>query len=204
MEDDIPGLVRFLFDNLLGGWADTAIVCVGDYSEKLPPGYRHSSDSLYDMRYKESTTLVEFAHAVNRSFESCNPENAKAFQKEYSHLFEQYFPLDGHYALLNLTSREYVVSKGLWGRELGEDLRGKTPTLGDAAMTGICWSQDASTSMKYPMETEGKWACHRFVIVSMSLFDSKGWKDVSADVYDVLSGIWKVQFGEQLSPFDLA
>jgi hypothetical protein len=39
----------------------------------------------------------------------------------------------------------------------------------------------------------------------MSLFDSKGWKDnISADVYDVLSGIWKVEFGEQLSPFDLA
>lgn len=155
------------------------------------------------MRYKESTTLVEFANVVNRSFESCNPENAKASQKEYSHLFEQYFPLDGHYALLNLTSREYVVSKGLWGRELGEDPRGKTPNLGDAAMTGICWSQVASTSMEYPMETEGRWACYRFVIVNMSLFDSKGWKDISADVHNVLSGIWKVEFGEQLSPFDL-
>ena len=38
-EDEIPDLIKILFDFCLGSWANQKIVCVGDYSDKLPLGY---------------------------------------------------------------------------------------------------------------------------------------------------------------------
>ncbi|KIM93111.1 hypothetical protein OIDMADRAFT_61898 [Oidiodendron maius Zn] len=197
-EESIPGLMRLLFDHLLGTWADQKIVCVGDYSNKLPPGYQASLDTLYNEQYKETLSLTDLAGVLLENFESHCPSKAPFFQEEYSRLFEEFFPSNQQHILLNLTSQEYVVSKVLWGKELKKHYDAVIPGLGDAAMTGICWSQDPSTSMESDcIDIEGKWAGHRFIIVSQSVFDEttgrEGWKDASENVYGVLNNIWKVE-----------
>lgn len=149
-EGDIPSLVQVLFDHLLGTWANRRIICVGDYSDKLPPEYQYPSNTLYNRQYAGTLSLTDFAKLFRKSFESHCPSKAQFFQQEYSRLFEESFPPKQRHILLNLTSQEYVVGKELWGNELkgyGDEM----PGLGDAIMAGICWSQDPSTSMEaYP------------------------------------------------------
>ncbi|KAH8800880.1 hypothetical protein F5884DRAFT_541939 [Xylogone sp. PMI_703] len=195
-KDDIPDLIRVLFDHFLGTWADRSIICVGDYSNKLPPGYQYSSDTLYKSQYRETLSLTDFAEAFLKNFKPQWPSKAQSFQEEYSRLFEEFFPSNQRHILLNLTSREYVISEELWGKELKKGYGYERPGLGDAAMTGICWSQDPSTSMRSNcVDTEGKWAGHRFIIISEPVFDEimgrEDWKDVSQNIYKVLDNIWE-------------
>ncbi|KAH8800737.1 hypothetical protein F5884DRAFT_757584 [Xylogone sp. PMI_703] len=194
-KDDIPDLIRVLFDHFLGTWANRSIICVGDYSDKLPPGYQYSSDTLYKSQYRETLSLTDFAEAFLENFKP-HPSKAQSFQEEYSRLFEEFFPSNQRHILLNLTSREYVISEELWGKELKKGYGYERPGLGDAAMTGICWSQDPSTSMRSNcVNTEGKWAGHRFIIISEPVFDEimgrEDWKDVSQNIYKVLDNIWE-------------
>lgn len=195
-KEDIPSLTRVLFDQFLGTWANTRIICVGDYSDKPPPGCQYPSNYLYNRKYRETTSLTELAQTLLRRFEPHCPSKAQFFQEEYSRLFEEFFPSDQQQVLLNLTSREYVVSRTFWGKELKEGYPRELPGLGDAAMTGICWSQDSSTSMdSNSIDTQGKWAGHRFIIISKLAFDriagGQGWKDVSKNVFEVLDDIWE-------------
>lgn len=87
-----------------------------------------------------------------------------------------------------------MVGEKLWEKDLNKACVREMPGLGDAAMTGICWSQDPSISMRSRIDTEGEWAAHRFVINSESVFDNRAdrdsWTDVSTSVYEVLEGIW--------------
>lgn len=195
-EKNIPGLMRVLFDQLLGGWANQRVICVGDYSDKLPPGYQPSSYPLYDLRYKETHSLTDFARVFMESFEPHCPSKAQFFQAEYSRLLEEFFPASEQRVLLNLDSLEYVVSDELLPKDLKECNKDATPGLGDAVMASICWSQDGSTSMRSDcIDIEGDWAGNRFVITSLPLFNKttgrKGWKDAGKIVYEELNNIWK-------------
>jgi hypothetical protein len=119
------------------------------------------------------------------------------FQREYTRIFEQCFPSQQKHVLLNFNSQEYVLSRDEFsGKELGKKRDTSIPGLGDAAMSRICWSQDPSTAMASNyIDVKGEWACHRFAIISLSMFDEvvgsrENWTDVSDVVYELLDNIW--------------
>ena len=193
---DIPSLMEVLFDEFLGGWVDQRIVCVGGYSNKLPPGIQHESNSLYNDGYPVTLVLSDVVDVFLGSFRSQSPSKAQIFEEEYARLFEESFPASQTYVLLNLTCRKYVCGDGLWGRTLKQSTNNEAPGLGDAAMTHICWSQDSSTSLQYDwMDVEGKWAGHRFMIIPKTVFDiisdKKGWRDVTGEVFGLLNELWE-------------
>lgn len=90
-EDEIPDLIRVLFDFCLGSWANQKIVCVGDYSDRLPPGYHCASKTLYDENYSESISLSDISRVFLQNIESHRPDMARIFDEEYSRAFEAYF-----------------------------------------------------------------------------------------------------------------
>ncbi len=136
-------------------------------------------------------SLSDVAKSFSLSF---SPYKRQLFLDQYSQLFEKLFPAHQRYVLLNWDAREYVVSKGLSGINQLDESGWRKPGLGHAAMLGILWSQDCSTSMQLVMDTEGDWACNQFSIVSESQFQEmgqEGWKDVSETVFEKLDKIWK-------------
>jgi hypothetical protein len=203
--EDIPALVELLFDELLGTWVDQSIVCVGDYQDTLPPGFQSESDTLYDEEYAEVLSLESCAETFLKSLEHHCPKKAESFRQEYARLFETHFPSDQKHVLVNLDRREYVFGQNDFSRRDLKETRDRSVcSLGDAAMARICWSQDPSVSMDYQNWdlVEGQWACHRFAIVSVSVFNStinrdRDWKDVSSEVYEVLDEVWKAEGYEQ-------
>ncbi|KAF4634587.1 hypothetical protein G7Y89_g3515 [Cudoniella acicularis] len=117
---DILALVEMLFDNLLGAWVNKRIVCVGDYSDTLPPEYQSASKTLYDTSYTEVLSLSDCAKQFLENLKS-DSDKADAFRVEYSRLLEESFPSDQQHVLLNLTSREYVFGECSSVKELGLD-----------------------------------------------------------------------------------
>lgn len=199
---DMSSLVKLIFDNLLGSWADQRVVCVGDYAETIPPEYGSKSGTLYNNGYTEVLSLHSCAKEFFEGLKCHCPQHAETFRLEYSRRFEKSFPSNQQHVLLNLTSKEYVLCRRdvrISGKELDQDQDARVWGLGDAVISRICWSQDPSISMEtYDgcWDVEGPWAGHRFAIVSVSVFDKvtkgrKGWKDASGDVYKVLANIWK-------------
>lgn len=88
----------------------------------------------------------------------------------------------------------------MWARELGKEQDTNVWSVGDTAMSRICWAQDPSNSMAYtsPDPVEEQWVGHQFAIMSLSAFDEitrgrANWKDVSAETYKVLDEIWTTQ-----------
>lgn len=70
-------------------------------------------------------------------------------------------------------------------------------TVGDVALSRICWSTDTPTSIEGSKRlVQGPWAGHRLAIVPKSAFNDffpnsrEGWTDVSEDVYGTLDEIW--------------
>lgn len=105
------------------------------------------------------------------------------------------------HVLLNLTTKKYVLGSSDFGwRELGKRWDSSVRSLGDAAISQICWSQDSSTSMNYTdMNTEGGWAGHRLAIVSESAFRefvgvAADWMDCSKEVHKLLKDIWDAEY----------
>jgi hypothetical protein len=186
-----------LFDNLLGAWVNERIVCVGDYSDTLPPEYQSASKTLYDTGYSEVLSLSDCAKQFLKNLKS-DSDKADAFRVEYSRLLEESFPSDQQHVLLNLTSREYVFGECSSVKELHPDRN--SWSLGDAAMSRICWSQDTSVSMSYDGSdlVQGEWAGHRFKIIPISMLDEitegkQDWRDASEEVYQVLDAIRKAE-----------
>jgi len=186
-----------LFDNLLGAWVNEGIVCVGDYSDILPPEYQSVSKTLYDTSYSEVLSLSDCAKQFLKNLKF-HPDKADAFRVEYYRLLEESFSSGQQHVLLNLTSREYVVGECSSVKELGPDRN--LWSLGDVAMSRICRSQDTSVSMKYDGRdlVQGEWVGHRFKIIPISMLDeiTKGkedWRDASEEVYQVLHAIRKAE-----------
>ena len=194
-EKDIPGLVRVLFDTFLGIWQGKQIICVGDECVAPPPEYPATAIDLYNLKYEVTMSLSDVAKSLANGL-SHDPNKRQLFLDQYSQHFEERFPAQERYVLLNLDSREYVVSKGLSGRNLLDKSGWGKPELGHAAILKSLWSQDSSTSMQVVINTEGDWAGNRFSIMSESQFqkrDQKGWEDVSETVFEILEKIWKSQ-----------
>jgi len=109
------------------------------------------------------------------------------------------------HVLLNLDTQQYVLSRDeLQGKVLGMESSMTVPSLGDAAMCCICWSQDPCTSMKANLvDTRGEWAANRFAIISLSVFDEisegrEGWTNISNEAYEVLDKIWEAEGNNRL------
>ncbi len=146
-EKDITGLVRSLFSSFLGTWANQKIICVGDKCTASSPTCQLSSIPLYDSGRREAVNFSYIVESLMQCF-SCDPSQARLFRERYSQIFEEFFPSNQRYVLLNFTRQEYVASEELLGKTLLESSGYMRPGLGHAAMLCTCWSQDSSTSMQ--------------------------------------------------------
>ena len=88
-------------------------------------------------------------------------------------------PEDGSRVLRNLTTHEYVVDEVVGKSEFAY-------SLGEVVMLLSLWTEDPSGVGD--LDIHGKWAGHRFDIVSINDVADESWKDVTDTAIKVLEG----------------
>ena len=108
----------------------------------------------------------------------------------------------GPRALCNLSKGEYVREDALPTARGGD--MGMRIEWGHVLLARICWSSSSKSGM--PKEgnerlCRGPWAGDRVCITSVDALpeaeEGRAWRDVSAEVEEVLSGVWKTEPGKK-------
>ncbi|RPB23415.1 hypothetical protein L211DRAFT_882343 [Terfezia boudieri ATCC MYA-4762] len=215
------------FRRTLAPWANTPLMCAGEYIRSNPPGIiTHLPLDVipFVTRPLPAATAVTAYHVMQLmsptnvidSSRTClypptlisrvNPiqlspvEPMHWFQHRGTSRYlpwrrvleiKKYFPYGQHWVLRNLTTMEYVFARVLSSKD-GQGGGLDRPdaahewgfTLGTVVAVNTCWSDDSSAAM-FGLDVRGKWAGHRFDIVTEKklLQDMKAgggtWVDVS-------------------------
>lgn len=155
-------------DPRFGSWAGDRVICLGDYAHSMPDGVlteAEKTSSIASSPYSHISAYKEIElYQANRLI----------------------YPNGYDWVLRNLTKKEFVRASAITLDEYPGHLHSH-PSLGQALMTLICWSDDPSASMNVNFEiTRGDWAGDRFDIRPLreveEEIDKHDWMDISEAV----------------------
>ena len=188
------------FRRTLAPWANTPLICAGDYMETNPPGINISYESFKGIDNCNQMSIYQLMGVVKVTNvrKAClapptlNPPNRKprgyhAWDRILQ--LKQYFPVGRGWVLRNLTKQEYVYAHVLTSKDgngggidkpVGEHAWGFN--FGTLIAVRTCWSDDPSATM-LGLDVRGAWAGHCFdIVVEDKLKEDTAhgrWMDVS-------------------------
>ncbi len=180
--DDDGARLRILQAIKAVSWAGDRIICIGDYTKKLPP------DMLSDIEETQEN-IWEVAESGYTS-----PEDIE----QYREFIDYKIPTS--WVLRNLSEHTYVRAEavaldpdfidGPWIKYFG---------FGHIVLSYIHWSADASRSSSCSADiVNGDWAGNRFDIVSIDTLRTSGeqWEDVSEEIVETVKSYFEEDFSD--------
>ncbi|KAI0263360.1 hypothetical protein BC834DRAFT_971354 [Gloeopeniophorella convolvens] len=197
-------------------WAGDRLLCVGDGAQRAdaPPGVLAPGElggregaSLYEL--SDDWPGLRHAHGLERILRRYpwrpRPATPDGWHRGTAkRILRPVYKAQGagaHWALCNLSKREYVREDALVVRAAPDAARAPVRFgFGQALLSRICWSSQASTTMAYQGSIHrGVWAGDRFAITEAERlpgFAQPGlWRDVSEEVRRELEALWRSEYG---------
>ncbi len=201
-------------------WAGDRVVCLGDYTDDddYPSSLQEHVDEW--LGNEDGSSCSEdgesraFLEMILERFERRRDRPSK-----YSYLYrdgrmessdytalktlaDPEYKSSNPWVLCNLSKHEYIRADAIAGITEGE-VKKLTPflygpiSLGQALLSRICWSSDGSISMCYEGDLHrGPWAGDRFEVTTTDKLQGTEWKDISAEVAELLPKIWDAEYGD--------
>jgi hypothetical protein len=167
-------------------WADTRLICIGDYlnPDDLPATIQQ--DNLHLVCAESDVTSKPLSYdVVQEKFEHWSYEEEEAATLA---AMEESVNRKSR-VLRNLTTSQYVL----------EDKLQCGITLGHIVLMRICWSSESSTGIPGGgYLAKGDWAGHEFDIVDAGMLANMNgeWEDVTEDIHDEVQVLWSGDFGQ--------
>ena len=184
-------------------WAGSRIICAGSWGDDFPEDViSEKEEEEWYRLYLKMGRWPEDSNNLYRIFnwlleeEDSLEDTGEDYQRlmrlseEERRLFrtitkKKRYQWENGWVLVNQTKKEYVTSKAA-SRILPSMEATDARCFGQLIVSRICWSSCESTALQFTGDVHrGVWAGHRFVIVTMDVFEAmpsaQGWRDVSVE-----------------------
>ncbi|KAI0057633.1 hypothetical protein BV25DRAFT_1830878 [Artomyces pyxidatus] len=200
--------VNIIYRTSIATWTGKRVVCLGDYhkDDDLPEGMLTEEETAELAFDAESYTGSVYELADQgvvpdlRKLDSDFSMQIGRRDRQKLALLQPSYTTDDTWVLYNLSKHEYVRADALcdFSGYKWTDIFDRRIVVGFGTVLGAraSWSSDGSVSMAYEGNLHrGVWAGDRFEITTLGrAVDREEWKDVSEEVIQELTEIWKSEY----------